>query len=652
MQPHRHITSAISRRGILLLLMLLLPLLPLAQPAPAHTSESQPGLPPDLFGLNMYITGHERSAEEARALVQMARDIGVKWSREEISWATWGEQDRNDFYDERLGMLAEAGIGVVGMLLTTPEAYRDPACSEYALVHAEPAYWCPPTDVAAYADWAAMVVERYDADGEDDAPGSPRVAAWQIWNEPDQDGTWLPAADPAAYAAMLQAAYPAIKAADPTALVVSGGVMTFDTVGVNDFMRRVVEMGAWESFDVLAIHPWLIDHAPDDPTLINPRENFDVTIPGRMAMAQQWVAARGGGKPVWVSEVGWSTCGDQCEPQFAMSEAQQANYMVRTFVLAAAAGVQHVSYFQLEDKFQGGQVPWSQAAIVRDNREPKAAYYALGTLIQQLHAAQFSGTGPLHQPGSIADYRFTLSSGEPLDVLWSLGSEQTLPFPLNPGEGAVLIERDGATETLAERGGSVMLRISQRPLYLRQGSSIERSRTFAETGYRVSGRFLDYWERNGGLPIFGYPISEARHEIGSDGQAYLVQWFERNRFEYHPENAPPDDVLLGLLGIAALEQQGTDWQTFPTVETAPPGCRSFAETRHSLCPPFLGYWERNGGLPIFGYPISEPFEEQSSDDGATSTVQYFERNRFEYHPNNPPADRVLLGLLGVELLPR
>lgn len=70
---------------------------------------------------------------------------------------------------------------------------------------------------------------------------------------------------------------------------------------------------------------------------------------------------------------------------------------------------------------------------------------------------------------------------------------------------------------------------------------------FAQTGYNACGRFLTYWQNNGGLERFGYPITGVNQEqIG--GQSYDVQYFERRRMEYHPENQPPYDVLLGRLG--------------------------------------------------------------------------------------------------------
>ncbi|NTU84947.1 MAG: hypothetical protein HGA45_37210, partial [Chloroflexales bacterium] len=188
---------------LLALLLLIVTLLPPGLPTPARAAALQPGLPPALFGLNMYITGRERSEAEASALLGIAGPIGARWTREEICWACWGQEDENLFYDRRLSMIANAGLGIIGMLLTTPEKYRAPACVAQARAAGQPEYWCQPTDMDAYARWAARVVERYDGDGYKDAPGSPRVAAWEIWNEPDMDGTWLPRANPEAYAQML-----------------------------------------------------------------------------------------------------------------------------------------------------------------------------------------------------------------------------------------------------------------------------------------------------------------------------------------------------------------------------------------------------------------------------------------------------------------
>lgn len=164
-------------------------------------------------------------------------------------------------------------------------------------------------------------------------------------------------------------------------------------------------------------------------------------------------------------------------------------------------------------------------------------------------------------------------------------------------------------------------------------------RYFAETGHYVGGAFRVYWESRGGLPIFGYPITE-EYMRKSDGR--IVQYFERARFELHAQN----NQALVLLGQLGREVAGN--RNFPRS----PAFQStssrlyFAETGHSLGGAFKPFWERNGGLAIFGYPISEEFSEQLAD-GQFRTVQYFERQRFELWP-----DGVKLGLLGRQLAPQ
>lgn len=182
---------------------------------------------------------------------------------------------------------------------------------------------------------------------------------------------------------------------------------------------------------------------------------------------------------------------------------------------------------------------------------------------------------------------------------------------------------------------------------------------FAATGHTLRGTFLDYWRANGGLAVFGYPISEELTEPGDDGRTYLVQYFERHRLEWHPENRPPYHVLLTRIGDRVLQQTRRDWFLFPK-GAQQPGCLYFEATGHSLCEPFLTAWRSNGldldgrtgttfaeSLALFGQPLSEPQLEPMAD-GVPRVVQWFERARFERHGSNS----VLLGLLGNELVGR
>lgn len=74
-------------------------------------------------------------------------------------------------------------------------------------------------------------------------------------------------------------------------------------------------------------------------------------------------------------------------------------------------------------------------------------------------------------------------------------------------------------------------------------------------------------------------------------------------------------------------------------------CTFFPETGHRLCFGMRDFWNARGGLAIFGFPISEEF----SDSATGFTVQYFERQRLEWHPENPPEWQIVGGLLGSDL---
>jgi hypothetical protein len=77
--------------------------------------------------------------------------------------------------------------------------------------------------------------------------------------------------------------------------------------------------------------------------------------------------------------------------------------------------------------------------------------------------------------------------------------------------------------------------------------------------------------------------------------------------------------------------------------------RTFPETGKTVSGKFLQYWDGHGGLAQQGFPITEEIQETSATDGKIYTVQYFERAVFEYHPENPAPNDVLLQLLGVFL---
>jgi len=180
--------------------------------------------------------------------------------------------------------------------------------------------------------------------------------------------------------------------------------------------------------------------------------------------------------------------------------------------------------------------------------------------------------------------------------------------------------------------------------------AVDNSRFFPETEHTVTGKFLDYWNNNGGLAAFGYPITEAGSEIDSEtDKIYYTQWFERNNFQLHLESAGTKyEVQLGLLSKRLTENRPENDPAFQS-GAAKAGYFYFAQTQHYVSQLFYLYWQNNGSLDRLGYPISEEQQETDPTTGKVFLIQWFERARFEYHPENAGSYRVELGLLGSEI---
>jgi plastocyanin len=180
---------------------------------------------------------------------------------------------------------------------------------------------------------------------------------------------------------------------------------------------------------------------------------------------------------------------------------------------------------------------------------------------------------------------------------------------------------------------------------IRAFADLPDHRFFAATGHSLNFGFKSYWEQNGGLAQFGYPISEEFLERGADGAVRTVQYFERARFEYHYDlGTVPYAVQLGMLGREMTAGRTTEPAFLPVSASTTPDGQFFAATGHTLSGPFAAYWQAGGGLPTFGYPISESLQENGAD-GTPHMVQYFERYRLEFHPET---NSVELGRLGVQ----
>lgn len=157
---------------------------------------------------------------------------------------------------------------------------------------------------------------------------------------------------------------------------------------------------------------------------------------------------------------------------------------------------------------------------------------------------------------------------------------------------------------------------------------------FAETGHNVVGEFYRFYKTAPSPTlVFGYPLTEAF--ITSYPSGLTVQYFQRARFELYPNNPDGQRVRLTPLGRILYEPGA------PSLNLSTPGaCRVFT-SGYSVCYDFLTFYDQQGGVSLFGNPISA-FEFQP--DGRI--LQYFEYARLEWHPEFNRGQNIVLSDLG------
>jgi hypothetical protein len=170
----------------------------------------------------------------------------------------------------------------------------------------------PPVRSSDYADALEFVVKRY----------RDRVAAWEIWNEPNLSYFFKATDKAATYADLVKAAYPSAKAAHPESTIIAGSLSGADV----SFTRALYSEGIEGSFDAFSVHPYSGDRSPLDPgddRWIH--SSFVRGVPAvRSTMLQE-----GDDKPLWLTEFGWSTCDirDQEPYRNCVAASVQADYL-------------------------------------------------------------------------------------------------------------------------------------------------------------------------------------------------------------------------------------------------------------------------------------------------------------------------------------
>lgn len=184
------------------------------------------------------------------------------------------------------------------------------------------------------------------------------------------------------------------------------------------------------------------------------------------------------------------------------------------------------------------------------------------------------------------------------------------------------------------------VRVGSEPPPLDRATAIGNGYAYvSQTGHNIPEVFNTFWKERGGVPIFGYPLSEV-FVRKSGGETHIFQYFERVVFEYLEES---DTVALAPIGswFAAIEGP---YDTIEPFESTAKN-RYVAKTGHSISGGILQWYLANGGAALFGDPLNEA-EAYTTPDGRSVTAQLFERARIELDARGA----VTLGRLGAEWL--
>ena len=280
---------------------------PTPAPAPGPAGSSAP-----LLGISASIR-LERGPDRCEQAV-LAAQTGVHAVREDLSWAvTEPREDQYDWsnYDAVVRIATETGLMVLPILDDAPS-------------WAAPDEACLPANSATYAAFTAAAVARYGPGGQfwRENPALPeRPLVWyELWNEPwDADCN----RDPATYARMVVAAANAGRGVNPSVRFLIGADTSFRTPAgqredwIAGMYAAVPDLGRY--FDAVSVHPY-----GGDPDVYTPGSDTD-NEPARLEQVHAELTAHGDGdKPLWVTEIGWSTCSGTSG---CVSEAAQAQYL-------------------------------------------------------------------------------------------------------------------------------------------------------------------------------------------------------------------------------------------------------------------------------------------------------------------------------------
>ncbi|HPU83918.1 MAG TPA: beta-galactosidase [Candidatus Latescibacteria bacterium] len=387
-------------------------------------------LDPSPFGMGIYPC-HRTSGETTSTALRLARDAGIKWTRDELGWG--GIQPERgvwkwEAFDRAIRLTQEHGIHTLGLL-----CYSAPWAATHRTADDKPSVVSLP-DLSAWKEYVFRTVERYRE----------TIRVWQMWNEPNISVFWQPKPDPRGYAKLLVAGAEAARAADPTCWIVGCNTSTVDLA----FDRVVFEEGGWDSTDIIGVHPYRYPHAPEHTDMLGELRNL-------AALAYEFGAV----KPIWISEIGYAT---HLGPG-GSSEWWSAAMLMRVYLTCWASGlVQKVFWYDYRDDGTDPTYNESNFGILHHDWSPKMPYHGFKAMALTLEGFSPEGRVDLGEAPYVLKF---IRGDEVRYAAWTLGKNARVPVPAPADQVTVIRAWDTPLQAEA-RNGWVSVALDAAPVFL------------------------------------------------------------------------------------------------------------------------------------------------------------------------------------------
>ena len=307
--------------------------------------------------------------------VTSLKQLGVTWVRYQLNWYKI-EAEPNQFnwseLDSAVALANANNIHITFPLQDAPDWALSQTCQGVPFL----------PNAATFADFAQTVAQRYNGHN-----GHGYIDSYEVGNEEFDNvwvGTWeksIPCRQPNFYGPILKAAYKAIKAQSPKALVGMFGLLWSNTEHIRTYMEGLYNQGYGAYFDFANFHYYRcgINEGSSDPSVTSPGSYPKGDYPSFnlewQIMHDVMVRNHNGSKPIWVTETGWTTSGLYQSAQCIVTPDQQAQYL--SYVTNNAMNshvVQHVFWYTIG--VDDGM------SLTQSNNVPLPSFYALQTIVK------------------------------------------------------------------------------------------------------------------------------------------------------------------------------------------------------------------------------------------------------------------------------